>query len=625
MKNLAKIFLPLFILSLTFNACIKEDFDQPPTGGSDPNLTVTTTIKELKAMRTSAAYDEITDDLIIKGVVVADDASGNWFRAFVLQDSTAGIEILIDQADSYVNFPRGREVYVKLKGLYLSDYNELIQLGGFIERDGSLGSIVNLTDHLVKSVERPVPAPKVKKISELTKDDVSTLITIDGKVNFVDQNVTFADAINQTAVNLDLADCDGNTVLVRTSGFADFAGETVPSGGGTFTGVLSIFRDDYQFLIRDLTDLDMNDTRCDGSGGDPCNGGTVPTVTGIDEDFESGANNDPVALDGWTNAIIKGSRSWQFKYFSNDDNTYAQATAFNDAAAEMETWMVTPLIQVSNEAKVLTFETAKAFYTHDGFTAWISTDFKCDPLAASWLPLNATLAGQNDADNAWIPSGDVDLSSLIGQKVAIGFKYVGSGTGGQTGTFRVDNVKMGQGGGGNTGGPCENGNPPLEVATLSQDFEIGANNDPVEITGWQNLAANGTRNWLFKEFDGNVYVQATAFNATDPLTESWLITPLVTIDAAKTLTFETAKAFWTHDGLTVWISTDFECDFAAATWQPVSATLAGQSDADHAFIPSGNIDLSPFIGQSIAIAFKYEGNNGASLTTSYRVDNVVIQ
>lgn len=623
MKNLVKIFLPLFILSLTFNACIKEDFDQPPTGGSDPNLTVTTTIQQLKALRTSAAYDEIKDDLIIKGIVVADDASGNWYRTFVLQDSTAGIEIIIDQADSYVNYPRGREVYVKLKGLYLSDYNELIQLGGFIQLDGSLGPIVNLTDHLVKSVQRPVPAPTVKRINELSINDVSTLITIADTVNFVTPGQTFADVINQEATNLDLADCDGNTVIVRTSGFADFAGETVPSGGGIFTGVLSIFRDDFQFLIRDLNDLDMNGPRCDGSGGDPCNGGTVPTVTGVDEDFESGANNDPVALDGWTNAVIQGTRSWQFKEFQ--DNIYAQATAFNDAASEMETWLVTPLIQLTDQTKVLTFETAKAFYTHDGFTAWISTDFKCDPLEAAWLPLNATLAGQSNTDNEWIPSGDIDLSALVGQKVAIGFKYVGSGTGGQTGTFRVDNIKLGEGGGGGPGGPCENGNPPLEVATLNENFESGVNNDPVSINGWMNLAGTGSRNWLFKEFDSNIYVQATAFNDTEPLTEAWLITPLVTIDVAKTLTFETAKAFWTHDGLTVWISTDFECDYAAATWQPLSATLATQSDADHAFIPSGNIDLSPYIGKSIAIAFKYEGNNGAGLTTSYRVDNVVIQ
>jgi hypothetical protein len=34
------------------------------------------------------------------------------------------------------------------------------------------------------------------------------------------------------------------------------------------------------------------------------------------------------------------------------------------------------------------------------------------------------------------------LSSYIGRKIAIGFKYVGSGPGGQTTTFRVDNLQI---------------------------------------------------------------------------------------------------------------------------------------------------------------------------------------
>lgn len=77
---------------------------------------------------------------------------------------------------------------------------------------------------------------------------------------------------------------------------------------------------------------------------------------------------------------------------------------------------------------------------------------------ATWLPLTATLAGQSDADNEWIPSGDIDLSALVGQKVAIGFKYVASGPTGLTGTFRVDNIKLGDGGGGPID-PCTGRHP----------------------------------------------------------------------------------------------------------------------------------------------------------------------
>ena len=54
----------------TFSAC-KKSFDNPP-GAADPNIVANTSIKSLKALHTFAgAYDIITSDLIISGVVVA--------------------------------------------------------------------------------------------------------------------------------------------------------------------------------------------------------------------------------------------------------------------------------------------------------------------------------------------------------------------------------------------------------------------------------------------------------------------------------------------------------------------------------------------------------------------------
>lgn len=624
MKNVFRFLSLSLILGLVLTSCLKEDFDQPPVDGTDPNLPVNATIKQLKDLHVAGNFETITEDWTIKGTIVADDASGNWYQAFVIQDETGGIEVHIENADSYTLFPIGREVYIKCKGLVLGDYNNLVQLGGFITEEGDLGNIINITNHIVRGVKKAPPTPKVKKINELTTDDVSTLITIEN-VQYVlnDTSRTYADPVTRTSYNRYLEDCTANQVIVRTSGYASFAGAGLPNGNGSFTGVLSIFRDDYQFLVRDLTDIQMEGDRCggNGGGGNPCNGVVAPIVAGVDEGFESGANNDAVELNGWTNLAIKGSRSWQFKEFSG--NVYAQATAFNDSSPEMETWMVTPRIDLT-EPKFLTFETAKAFYTHDGFSVWVSTDFECDPTVATWLPITADLAGQGDADNEWVPSGDIDLTALVGQKIAIGFKYVGSGPSGQTGTFRVDNVKLGEGGGG--GGPTDPcvGYVPLEVGTVDEGFEAGANNDPVAVNGWINLATAGTRTWQFKEFDSNVYCQATAFNDSSPDMATWLVTPLINISEPKTLTFESAKAFWTHDGLTVWVSTDFVCDPASATWQPLSCTLAAEDDADHAWVPSGNVDLSAYVGQKIAIGFKYVGNN-SSQTTSYRIDNVLVE
>ncbi|MEZ5198728.1 MAG: DUF5689 domain-containing protein [Bacteroidales bacterium] len=58
----------------------------------------------------------------------------------------------------------------------------------------------------------------------------SRLIRFDS-VQFIDSELgeTFADGQNQTDENRWLMDCDGNTVEIRTSGYANFADSILPS------------------------------------------------------------------------------------------------------------------------------------------------------------------------------------------------------------------------------------------------------------------------------------------------------------------------------------------------------------------------------------------------------------
>ncbi|HHJ49459.1 MAG TPA: DUF5017 domain-containing protein, partial [Phaeodactylibacter sp.] len=149
-------------------------------------------------------------------------------------------------------------------------------------------------------------------------------------------------------------------------------------------------------------------------------------------------------------------------------------------------------------------------------------------------------------------------------------------------------------------------------------------NEDIDFEGWLNLAVKGTRRWQAKEFDNNVYAQATAYNSSDAENECWLITPAIDLSEPRTLNFESAQAYWNHDGLSVWISTDFDgVNFDDATWTQLSCTLAGENDPYHEWVPSGAVDLSGFSGKGY-IGFRYVGDpvNG---TTSYRIDNVNIQ
>ena len=262
------------LLTFGFFACVDTNFDEPPVGDCAVSVTANTTIKELKALRKSVGLpDDITGDLIIKGVVTSDDRPGNFYKTLVIQDNTAGIEVKIDNSSLFQSYPVGREIYIRCKGLKLSDYNGVIQIIGSAVQEGSQLTELGLTEaqerlNIVRGCPNMFVTPKVVTMADLTsashRDLISTLIKLE-KVQFTqcDAARSYADPVTQSSLNRELENCDGNKVLVRSSGFADFAGSLTPSGNGTLTAVFSVYNNDKQLSIRDLNDAaGMTGTRC---------------------------------------------------------------------------------------------------------------------------------------------------------------------------------------------------------------------------------------------------------------------------------------------------------------------------------------------------------------------------
>ena len=440
MNTSKALFLFLMATHLFLSGCVKLEFDEPPVGGEIVELVADITIAELKAKHTLGQFETIQEDLTMEGVVVANDQSGNYYRTLVLQDGSGGIDLRINATDLYNDYPVGRRLYIKLQGLILGDYNGLIQLGASTYQSNGFTNLSGIEDVLreeiiLKGALDQETSPSVKTINELTDNDISTLIRLED-VQFVrgDDGVSFADANAQRSLNRNLEDCNGNTIILRSSGYADFAAELTPESRGSITAIYSVFRDDQQLYIRDINDIEMEKERCSGGSGNT--GG--PTTGLVSEDFESGRDNQDIDLSNWYNVSEKGNRLWRGKEFSG--NTYAQATAYNDTNNEMVAWLITPAIDLS-KASTLSFESAKAFWVHDGLSVWLSSDFNGgDPAQANWTPLEARVAKDSDADHAWIPSGDIDLSAFSGN-VHIGFKYEGAGNG-KTSTFRLDNISI---------------------------------------------------------------------------------------------------------------------------------------------------------------------------------------
>ena len=164
---------------------------------------------------------------------------------------------------------------------------------------------------------------------------------------------------------------------------------------------------------------------------------------------------------------------------------------------------------------------------------------------------------------------------------------------------------------------------PPPGSPIFEDFSTTSDNVDISLAGWYNINVAGNRVWRGEAFQTEKFAQATAFSSGLPLMETWLITPEFDLTEIDTLSFISAFAFFEHNGLSVWISTDFNgSNMATANWTQLSCTLAVQADGDYTWVPSGNVSLNSLSG-SAHVGFKYVGD-GTTNTTNWRIDDVSI-
>ncbi len=271
---------PIFCLAFTallINCCLfiscNKKFDEPPIY-IEPDIKPTVTIQQFKARHTKGNFEKIEGDTIIAGIVIADDKTGNFFKSIVIQDESGGIALRLDGIDLFTSYPIGRKIYIKCKGLYLGDYNGLIQLGGGIDTSDVSGtSLVSIAsglfdEYIVKGSLNNVVAPKIVTTANLTtaiQDSFqSTLIQLNNFEFAINDTVqTFAtDPRITSAVNFTIRNCSGNSIILRNSSYSNFAVLSVPNGNGSIVAVYTVFGSTKQLNIRDTFDVQFTSARC---------------------------------------------------------------------------------------------------------------------------------------------------------------------------------------------------------------------------------------------------------------------------------------------------------------------------------------------------------------------------
>lgn len=262
------------LLIFLFAGCVKDgDFETPNVDCTEPQLTATTTIQQVKEMYKFGGGSIIETDIIVEGYVVSSDKSGNIYKSISIQDKpenpTAAIKISINQTNIYTRYNVGRKIYVKLKGLAVGYSFGSVQIGKATGAglEGILGS--ELDKYIVRSCEVAEIIPKKVAIADLNKDMLEMLIEIEN-VQFKSSEIgqAYGNADNTVTVNRVLQSVDNSCtfldeVILRNSGFASFKNKMLPEGKGSVVAIFSNYYDDFQLYLRDTDDVKLTETRCD--------------------------------------------------------------------------------------------------------------------------------------------------------------------------------------------------------------------------------------------------------------------------------------------------------------------------------------------------------------------------
>ncbi len=213
---------------------------------------------------------EITQDLVLEGYVISSDEEGNFFNTLHIQegirDPALGFQIELELTDTYLFYPEGARIYIRLQGLYVGESRGLYKIGAAYNSFGRLniGRIPTLLveEHILLSCEKIQNLqPQKLHLDSLSDDYLSTYIEFD-QMEFNENDLGLAYATPMEESERILEDCEENEIGLLNSGYSDFHAEVVPEGNGSIRGILLKDRNDFQIKVSRSSDIQFNGQRC---------------------------------------------------------------------------------------------------------------------------------------------------------------------------------------------------------------------------------------------------------------------------------------------------------------------------------------------------------------------------
>jgi len=371
-------------------------------------------------------------DVIIEAYVTSNDTDGNFYKSISFQNlpnsattPIIGFSVSVNKPMLFADgFTPGRKVYIKLNGLAIGKVFGSIQIG-IADSTTSTGIAgIEPTDYL----NYLFPSSTIVAEDTLVRHMNLATASLDANQNTLVEvdNVQFAaSSLGRTlydvnsggyATNHNFVDAEngGTPRIIRISQYATFSVDNVPAGRGNIRGVMTKYNSDYQFMIRQKSDLKLTNIRQ------------------FMDDFATG-------IGAWTAYSVNGNEVWTPSSYGNPSYS-AVITGYNGGNKANEDWLISPSIDFTGKTiGKLIFDSATK-YTGNSLQVYISTNYTGGaPATATWTLVPATFAPVN-SNYVWTNSGAVNISSYAANQsnVRVAFKY--TSTTSAAATWELDNV-----------------------------------------------------------------------------------------------------------------------------------------------------------------------------------------
>ena len=355
----------VLIASISFITCVEDgDFTVPESLVVEENTMANIildsiskgtlqlkTIKQVKELYITGNHPvEIFSDIVVKGYVVSSDKTGNFYKEFYMQDApqnpNAGIKISLNLNKSYNKFNIGREIYIRLKGLYIGEVNSgdgLITIGGKI-KPTEVTEIDNISanqipKHIFRTTVVEEIIPKKVDFASLNETNIGTFIRLEN-VFFESylKGKPYVDPTEDFDTQRKIQTCLGlgyDDLLIETSSFSSFAYQTLPENAGSISAIVS---KDYggNFIVlnlNDTSDVQMNDERCS-----PLPMDDFKTIL-LEENFETQSGD--IEIPNWLNYREEGTKSWRSYADSYSQSKAARIGSRNSTDDRTISWLIT--------------------------------------------------------------------------------------------------------------------------------------------------------------------------------------------------------------------------------------------------------------------------------------------